>query len=297
MVKNHNDMCKNNINTPRFSPLHIKKHVFFTGYLIDEAGTKLLLETFPIMTAEDDEVRVLANNITITPRRAPYGILSKVGGIGQEYRFEVVATGNSEDRVWAAQVRPVDPSVKAYTESGKLMVVLGYRRGAKPGDASQINRWSPVSDHQRVQFTSKVGEKLLLKLESEEESSQYERSRTSGSNYQNNRPNHHFNNSNNNHNYNNHNNHNNHNYNNHYTGHHNNSGHYNQRENHYHHQHNQGYQNHNEQHGFTGNRGRGRGGDRGGYRGNHKRRGGYSDDEHRRGGYKRREFYDRDRVE
>src|SRR5690606_29767061 len=124
------------------------------------------------------------------------------GGIGAEYKFEVVALGDSEQRVWEAKVRPVDPSVRAFTESGKLMVVLGYRRGAKPGDATQISKWDPVGDEGRIQFTTKVGEKLLLKLESEDETSHYERNRGNAPHHHhhphphhNNRQNYHYNNS------------------------------------------------------------------------------------------------------
>lgn len=108
----------------------------------------------------------------ITPRRANQQILHKVGGLGNQVEWEVIGTGCWQDRVWAALVRPVDNRVKYYTDNPKPVIVLAHRRGAKPLEANLIRKWQDVEEGPtgRLRFITKVDERMLLKIESEEES-------------------------------------------------------------------------------------------------------------------------------
>ena len=67
----------------------------------------------------EHEVRLLANNILITPRPAPPSILDKVGGIGAKMSWRVTGLACYENRVWAACVQnacsPVPVSTCALT--------------------------------------------------------------------------------------------------------------------------------------------------------------------------------------
>lgn len=164
LINDHNTHVRRE-GGPGMSPLHIQKHVFFTGYLLSSTTTHKLLEHFPV--PNDDDIRILASNIMITPRRAPQAILNKIGGLGNQVEFEVVGIGSWQDRVWAALVRPVDPKAKIHTDTPKPMIVLAHRRGAKPIDANMIKKWQDVEEGLR--FIGKVEEKILLRIESEEE--------------------------------------------------------------------------------------------------------------------------------
>ncbi|RPB29451.1 hypothetical protein L211DRAFT_776258 [Terfezia boudieri ATCC MYA-4762] len=167
--------------------LHIKKQIFFTGYLLSQKTTNKLLEAFPL--PNDEDIRTLASNIMICHRRASQAMLNKVGGIGNQIEFEVIGIGSWQDRIWAALIRPVDPKAKFHSESSKPIIVLGHKRGSKPVDAKFITKWQDVEPG--FTFWGKVEEKMLLRIESEDESlrSEMEWKR----NYQNQRNFHHHN--------------------------------------------------------------------------------------------------------
>lgn len=164
LVNDHNIHLRQE-GGPGMSPLHIKKQVFFTGYLLSQKITNKLLEIFPLPS--DEDIHTLASSIMICPRRASQAILNKVGGIGSQVEFEVIGIGSWQDRVWAALLRPVDPKAKIHTESPKPIIVLGHRRGLKPKDARLITKWQDVEPG--FTFVGKVEEKMLLRIESEEE--------------------------------------------------------------------------------------------------------------------------------
>ncbi|KAF8461122.1 hypothetical protein BDZ91DRAFT_388243 [Kalaharituber pfeilii] len=166
LINDHNAQCQREGKLS--SQLQIKKQVFFTGYLISPKATTRLLELFPVPS--DDDIRILASNIMITPRRANEKILDRAGGLGHQVEFEVIGIGCWQDKIWAALVRPVDPKMRIYTDNPKPIIVLAHRRGAKPIDANMIKKWQEVDEGSRFRFTTTVGEKMLLRIEPAEES-------------------------------------------------------------------------------------------------------------------------------
>lgn len=153
----------------RSKRLQIKKTVFYTGYLIAEADTQKLLTLANIPSAmPEDGIKFLANNVLITPRPCPNSILEKVGGLGNKLLWEVTGTACFENKIWAAQVRPVPQSAKYYTENPIPIVVLALRKGAKPIDAGKIQNWQPVQADRQYIFETTVGEKVLLRIEEED---------------------------------------------------------------------------------------------------------------------------------
>ncbi|KAF8424055.1 hypothetical protein EV426DRAFT_562698 [Tirmania nivea] len=226
------------------SPLHIKKQVFFTGYLLSQMTTNKLLEVFPL--PNDEDIRTLASNIMICHRRASQAMLNKVGGIGNQIEFEVIGIGSWQDRIWAALIRPVDPKAKFHTEFQKPIVVLGHKRGTKLVDAKFITKWQDVEPG--FTFVGKVEEKVLLRIETEDETLRSEMEWKKS--YHQNQRNFHY---------------------------HQNRGDGDQRDQHHHH-----YHHHPHQSGFRGGHGGGDG-NRSGFGGD-GHRGGYSGDGHR-GGY------------
>ena len=149
--------------------LMIKKTVFYTGYLINNTDTQKLLTLVQLpLNMPDTEMKYLANNVLITPRPCPNSILEKVGGMGSKTTWEITGTGVFENKVWAAQVRPVPETAKYYTENPIPMIVLAVRKGARPIDASKIQNWQPVPPEKHFVFETTVGEKVLLRIEDED---------------------------------------------------------------------------------------------------------------------------------
>lgn len=167
MIRDHNEYLRKDRGLD-FSPLHIRKQVFFTGYLLSTKTTAKLLEALP-PPKDDPDIRCLASNIMIIPRRASQNILNKAGGLGHEVEWEVVGIGSYQDRIWAARVEPVDPKAQVYTDNQKPFVVLAHRRNSKPVEANQIRKWQEVEEPLRFKFKAKVGEKMMLRIETEEE--------------------------------------------------------------------------------------------------------------------------------
>lgn len=149
--------------------LMIKKTVFYTGYLINSTDTQKLLTLVQLPSnMPDTEMKFLANNVLITPRPCPNSILEKVGGMGSKTTWEVTGTAVFENKIWAAQVRPVPETKKYYTENPIPIVVLALRKGARPIDAGKIQNWQPVPPEKQFVFESTVGEKVLLRIEEED---------------------------------------------------------------------------------------------------------------------------------
>ncbi|KAI6791220.1 hypothetical protein KC332_g14776 [Hortaea werneckii] len=171
MLNVHNDAVRNRDSQLQASvavPYKIKRSVFYTGYIIQQADTEKLKSLVKLPpNCPEHEVRLLANNILITPRPAPPSILDKVGGIGAKMSWRVTGLACYENRVWAACVQPIPSNARIYTENFTPCVVLATRRQSKPIEASRIQNWQPVPDNQAFEFETTVGEKVLLRIEEE----------------------------------------------------------------------------------------------------------------------------------
>lgn len=169
MINAHNSAILSDAAPANAVPYKLKRSVFYTGYLISPQDTDRLktLVTPPSNGNDAYELKLLANNILITPRPAPHSILKKVGGIGAKQRWRVTGLANLESRVWAARVAPTNPGAQIYTENATPYVVLATRRQAKPIEASRIRNWQPVPEHHAFEFDTTVGEKVLLRIDEE----------------------------------------------------------------------------------------------------------------------------------
>ncbi|KUJ10668.1 uncharacterized protein LY89DRAFT_689320 [Mollisia scopiformis] len=166
LINDHNLAINNGRRGPR---LQIKKTVFYTGYLINNADTQKLLTLAQVPpNMPDSELKFLANNVLITPRPCQNSILEKVGGMGSKTTWEVIGTAVYENKIWAACVRPVPETKKYYTENPVPIIVLVLRKGARPIDAGKIQNWQPVPPEKQFVFESTVGEKVLLRIEDED---------------------------------------------------------------------------------------------------------------------------------
>lgn len=167
LVDDHNKAIENGERARRMA---IKKTVFFTGYMISQADTEKLLTLVPQQpgSAERD-MKYLGNNIMICPRPAPPAILEKAGGMGNKLLWEVTGTAHFENRIWAAQVRPVPHATPFYTETPIPIVVLAMKgKETRPYEASRIHDWQPVPPEKQFIFETVVGEKALLRVEEED---------------------------------------------------------------------------------------------------------------------------------
>jgi hypothetical protein len=184
MINIHNTAIVSDTAPRNAVPYKLKRSVFYTGYLINPQDTeklKSLVSTPP--NTDSSDLKLLANNILITPRPAPHSIMKKVGGIGAKQRWKVTGLANQESRVWAARVAPTNPGAQIYTENATPYVVLATRRQAKPIEASRIRSWQPVPEHQAFEFETTVGEKVLLRIDEElEGEDEYEASFPNGKN-------------------------------------------------------------------------------------------------------------------
>ena len=135
IINDHNALATGGRGQKR---LQIKKTVFYTGYLINETDSQRLLTLAQLPSnMPESELKFHANNVLITPRPCNNSILEKVGGMGSKTTWEVTGTAVFENRIWAAQVRPVPATHKIYTENPVPIVVLALRKGAKPIDAGK----------------------------------------------------------------------------------------------------------------------------------------------------------------
>lgn len=167
MINEHNTAI-NNGNYALLTPMEIKRTVFFTGYLVSSNDTTRLLSltTLP-SNIPRNEVRLLADNIIITPRPCPPFILEKLGGIGRKQTWQVTGLGSYESRIWAARVTPIPANAPYHTDNPFPLVVLAVVRGSRPQDANRIQNWQPVPAGKQIVFQTEVGEKAQLRVESE----------------------------------------------------------------------------------------------------------------------------------
>ncbi len=155
----------------RGEKLIIKRTVFYTGYLIKPADTQRLLALVaPSGNLGDVDLKFHANNIMICPRPCPQSILEKVGGMGSKMTWLVTGTARLGDTIWAACLEPVPATAKYHTDNPIPLVVLALRKGARPVDASKIQKWQPVPPAKTFTFETTVGEKVLLRIEADDPS-------------------------------------------------------------------------------------------------------------------------------
>ena len=151
------------------SRLQIKRTVFFTGYLLNQNDSQNLVSLLEPSLLEARDIKVLANNIMITPKPATESVLEKVGGLGAKQIWQVTAIGNWGNVVYGAKVNPIPSSAVVTVESPTPMVVLATLNGAKAVDSQRIVNWQPVSADKQFVFETTVGEKIQLRIDTETE--------------------------------------------------------------------------------------------------------------------------------
>ncbi|KAL8744344.1 MAG: hypothetical protein Q9190_003399 [Brigantiaea leucoxantha] len=146
--------------------LEIRRHTFYTGYLISVVDTARLTTLIDVPQGmPKSELRFLANNILITARPCPQHIREKVGGIGRKQTWQVDGIAVYESKIWAARVTPVPPDVSYHTDNPVPIVVLAVLKGARIADAGRIQNWQPVGSDKQFIFQTEVGEKVQLRIE------------------------------------------------------------------------------------------------------------------------------------
>ncbi|KAK4099900.1 hypothetical protein N658DRAFT_525127 [Parathielavia hyrcaniae] len=169
IIADHNAALSKRRRGLRGERLAIKKTVFYTGYMINNADTQRLLTLAQTpQNLPEGELKFHANNIMICPRPCPPAILEKVGGIGNKMTWEVTGTACFENTIWAACVKPVSATARFHTGDPTPLVVLALRKGARHVDAGKIQHWQPVPPEKAFRFETTVGEKILLRVEAED---------------------------------------------------------------------------------------------------------------------------------
>lgn len=116
MLKDHNIARRSMQNQVHVPALRIKKTVYYTGYLLRSQASADVINSLELgKHVVGEGMKLLANSVLITPRPASGAVLKKTGGLGRKVEFEIVKVGQWDNRVWAAEVRPVDPTVRIYT--------------------------------------------------------------------------------------------------------------------------------------------------------------------------------------
>ncbi|KJR80029.1 uncharacterized protein SPSK_00472 [Sporothrix schenckii 1099-18] len=160
--------CHNEAGGGKRGMLSLNKTVFFTGYLIKDADTKRLLELLQLpQPLNRRDVKYHANSIMIGPRVCSPFLLAKAGGMGNKMTWRVEAIGSVDNSVWAVKVRPATPGATYHTAEATPLVVLAVYRTARPHEASRIRKWAPVAADKVFDFETTVGEKAILRVESE----------------------------------------------------------------------------------------------------------------------------------
>jgi hypothetical protein len=173
MVNAHNLALRNpalNATKSRNGRLHIKRIVFYTGYLVTQEVSNsmtqnLLGPLLPPGLAESNDLKYMANSILITPRPASRSILEKIGGMGKKLKWRVTGTGNLDNKIWAARVAPIPATEPFHTENPLPIVVLAVRKGARLIDAGKIQNWHPIPADKAMTFETVIGEKVVLRVE------------------------------------------------------------------------------------------------------------------------------------
>ncbi|KAL9615551.1 MAG: hypothetical protein Q9167_000064 [Letrouitia subvulpina] len=165
MIHTHNTSLSNG-GQSQSGLCAIRRHVFYTGYLIGPVDTLKLLDLVPLPQGiSEHEVKFLANSILITAGPFTPHIRDKVGGIGHKQAWQVIGLGAYEGRVFAARVVPVPADAPYHTDNPVPLVVLALLKGGHPAAASHIQNWQPVSSDKQFVFQTEVEEKIQLQIE------------------------------------------------------------------------------------------------------------------------------------
>lgn len=173
MINAHNLAQRNQalakVKSP-YSRLRIKRTIFYTGYLLSQEDSNRLAQNvlgplLPPGLSESNNLKIMANNILITPRPAPKSVLEKIGGMGKKLSWQVTGTACFENRIWAARVSPIPTTATYYTENPLPLIVLAVRKGSRPIDAGRIQNWHPVPAEVAMTFETVIGEKVVLRIE------------------------------------------------------------------------------------------------------------------------------------
>jgi hypothetical protein len=169
IIHDHNTALSKGQRGTRGERLAIKKTVFYTGYMINNADTQRLLTLVQLpQNLPEGDLKRHANNIMICPRPCPPAILEKIGGLGSKMTWEVTGSACFENTIWEACVKPVPATAKFHTGDPVPLVVLALRKGARHVDAGKIQHWQPVPPDRAFRFETTVGEKILLRIEPED---------------------------------------------------------------------------------------------------------------------------------
>ncbi|KAI0381366.1 hypothetical protein F5Y04DRAFT_280898 [Hypomontagnella monticulosa] len=184
MINIHNNLVKDQVGNGRNSRrMVIKKTVFFTSYMLEPADTKRLVLLLNDLAPDVTDLKYLANTILITPRPCPKSILDKIGGMNAKMKWEVVDIGTFHGNVWAARVRPVPADAPYHTDNPYPSVVLGLRKGARPPDVNKIRNWRPIPTEKCFVFETTVGEKMMLRIDRDEQDDDDQQERSSQTNF------------------------------------------------------------------------------------------------------------------
>ncbi|KAK4156825.1 hypothetical protein C8A00DRAFT_30262 [Chaetomidium leptoderma] len=168
IITDHNAALSKQRRGVRGERLAIRKTIFYTGYMISNADTQRLLTLAQLpKNVPEGDLKFHANNIMICPRPCPPAILEKIGGIGNKMTWEVTGTACYENTIWAVCVKPMPATAKFHTGDTVPLVVLALRKGARHVDAGKIQHWSPVPPNKAFQFETTVSEKIMLRIEGE----------------------------------------------------------------------------------------------------------------------------------
>ena len=87
--------------------------------------------------------------------------------MGARMMWEVTGTAVFENSIWAARLRPVPATAPYHTDNPVPLVVLALKRGCRPVDAGRIENWQPVPPEKSFVIETLVGEKVILRVESD----------------------------------------------------------------------------------------------------------------------------------
>ncbi|GAP85171.2 putative tat pathway signal sequence protein [Rosellinia necatrix] len=167
LINSHNALVGSRTKRGRSERLTIRKTVFYTSYMIKPEDTKRLI-ALATPHLPENEVKYQANAIIITAKPCPPQVLEKVGGLHAKLRWGVKGIGSWDNCLWAISLQAIPDSAPYHTDSSTPSVVIATRRAARPSDVNKIQQWQPIAPDKVFAFETEVGEKVMLRIESEE---------------------------------------------------------------------------------------------------------------------------------
>ncbi|KAF4589304.1 tat pathway signal sequence [Ophiocordyceps camponoti-floridani] len=170
MLNHHNQALLRLGETSPGARLKIKKTVQMTSYAIDADDANKMIKIARVPPDNENGIKHYGSNIVICPRACPSKLLEKIGGLGAKMLWEVTGIASLGDTLWAARLRPVPTTAQYHTDQTTPYVVLAMKTGARSSDASRITNWQPVAPDESFVFETTVAEKVLLRIEAENQS-------------------------------------------------------------------------------------------------------------------------------